>query len=314
MLTNTPLDLTPFGPLVSLLGIGYWLLAVGAAAWAFRLPRGLPARVGLATLVLAAFLAPVVWKSRTRAADPSASPEARQAAMVYFAERCKTAGERISQTVDDVEGIAWTRWRDKYSSRDNFADQWKLNDPYGRDCGMEECIAALLRVTSGAEQMPDEAMRHAVGYRFVETVDPRDGRSYRYRASIRVTHQRTRDQLEQFKKNTGGQDPGLDVLGFAIDREPLAKPTARYGVTWEDISTHEDREHWIAGGALKVVDLQTNEVIAERTGFLMDPGQGSTSGSRSPWAWAKSYGPRCPQIDVSTKDFVTRVLKARRGQ
>jgi len=61
------------------------------------------------------------------------------------------------------------------------------------------------------------------------------------------------------------------------------------------------------------IDLETNDVIAEHVGFLIDPGQGSTAGSRSPWDWAKSYAPRCPKSDVVTKDFATRVLRPRRG-
>jgi hypothetical protein len=87
-------------------------------------------------------------------------------------------------------------------------------------------------------------------------------------------------------------------------------------VTYDDISTREDREYWIAGGALKVIDLETNEVIAERIGYMMDRGQGDISGGRSPWPLAASHA--CPSFPVApggqpfkayqSRDFVEKVL------
>jgi hypothetical protein len=64
-------------------------------------------------------------------------------------------------------------------------------------------------------------------------------------------------------------------------------------VTWADISTREDRARWVAGGVIQVIDLSTQEVIAERKGFMWDYGMGSRSGGRSPWAFAKDVA--CPE-------------------
>ena len=80
-------------------------------------------------------------------------------------------------------------------------------------------------------------------------------------------------------------DGGVTVASETVS-QPIQQQSARYGITWDDISTREDRELWIAGGSLKVIDLQTNEVIAERTGYMMDREQGSRAGARSPWAYA----------------------------
>ena len=245
-------------------------------------------------------------------------------AMALFAERCKTAGEKIVRTVDHVDGVVWMKWREKYSNHDNFADQFKLNDPYGRDCGEEECIGRLLRLTSGGALLPEEAKRHTVGYRFVETIDPADGQRYRYTASIRVTRQRTLEQREQFKRNSGGRDPGFDVFGYALDRAPIKRFEARYGVIWDDISTRQDREHWIAGSSLKVIDLQSNEVVGERIAYMVDQGQGSQAGFRSPWLFAvqtacphfptESSGGRHGRTLYETRAFVTRILKPTQGE
>jgi hypothetical protein len=56
----------------------------------------------------------------------------------------------------------------------------------------------------------------------------------------------------------------------------------------------EERQHWIAGSSLKVIDLLTNEVMAERIGYMVDRGQGNRSGGRAPWLLAANYA--CPQF------------------
>jgi hypothetical protein len=234
-------------------------------------------------------------------------------AVAAFQARCKLSGEKITRTVEDVEGVVWLKWRDEKS---NFDDQFKLDDPYGSDCGGEACILYLLRVTVGVERNPEDAKAHRGMYRFVETTDPSDGRRYRYRAVVKSVSKRTTEQIEQYKRNTGAIDPGPDVYGVALERQPIEQFSARYGITWDDISTREDREHWIAGGSLKVIDLKTQEVIAERIGYMMDRGLGSTAGGRSPWGDAPKTAcppfPRAagggPYMSNRADAFITRVL------
>lgn len=77
--------------------------------------------------------------------------------------------------------------------------------------------------------------------------------------------------------------------------------------------THEDRENWIAGSSLKVIDLQTEEVIAERVGYVLDRGQGESRAGRSPWLLAASTacpafpGPHAGQVGQTAR-FVEKVL------
>jgi hypothetical protein len=285
-------------------GLG-WLMAalfIAALATSLMRPRTLIRKVVWTTIVIGIFIGPLL---------PSAyrSYEFRKrlgAAQALFDEKCKSAGEKITRTVEDVDGVVWLKWRPREINR---ADQFRLDDPYGHDCYGDECIKRLLRVTQGANLDLEGAKQHNKGYDFVESFDPSDGQRYRYSGVIKSIGQRTPDQIEQYKANSGGRDPGPDIYGFALQRDPITQFAARYGITWEDVSTREDREHWIAGGSLKLLDLQTNEVVAERTGYLMDSGQGSTAGFRDPWGWASSYGPRCPQVFESGWDFSKRVLR-----
>ena len=113
---------------------------------------------------------------------------------------------------------------------------------------------------------------------------------------------------------------------FVLDTASAPGKAPRYGVVYDDISTREEREYWIAGSSLKVVDLQTNEVIAERIGYMVDWAQGSRAGQRSPWLFAADNA--CPDFHIryknlaagqrshaasvqpyQTLDFVEKVLK-----
>lgn len=228
-----------------------------------------------------------------------------------FEMRCKSAGERISRTVQNVDGVVWMKWR---AEGRNYADQFKLDDPFGKDCGGEGCIADLLRVTHGADLNPEEAKRHAVGYRYVEARIP-DGDLKQYIGVIRLRPALTEDAIAKRRQVGRGIEPRDHE--FMLERKPIDKLTARYGVTWDDVSTEEDRRYWIAGGSLKVLDLRTNEVIAERIGYMMDRGQGSTAGFRSPWGDAPYTA--CPAFSKTpsggpfmsyrTRNFVLQVLQ-----
>jgi hypothetical protein len=100
---------------------------------------------------------------------------------------------------------------------------------------------------------------------------------------------------------------------FVLDKNPAPGAMPRYGVTYDDISTREERDYWIAGSSLKVIDLQTNQVMAERIGSMMDRGQGDRSGGRAPWLFAADHA--CPPFaptNPSTAQSYQTVLFAER--
>lgn len=311
MLTGTPLDLTPFGSLLTGIGGLYWLLGAGGLWWALRGERPWKMKLLRAApivLLLGLFPGLSAWHGVQQKLR-------LDSAMALFAERCKTAGEKIFRTVDNIEGVVWMKWREETSNADNYADQWKLNDPYGNDCGAEACIAALLRISEGRDRNHEGAKRYAAGYRFVETVDPRNGLRYRYTAGLREYG----SAEDIARNNLAGREPPAYTFQFKVDRVLIQAFSSRYGITWDDLSTREDRERWIAGGSLKVIDLRTKEVLAERVGYMVDRGQGSQAGFRSPWGFAVQaacppflpVGPSDPRHIrrfTESRDFVLKVL------
>lgn len=236
-------------------------------------------------------------------------------AEAMFRERCKTAGERIYRTVENVEGIFLMKVR---PSELNYEDQFAMTDPYGDDLGGEGYIKSFLR---GEYQTTHSGSPHLgspprLGYGYVELVDSKDGKRYRYTGRIDEPWTYDNSYSKTYKR-------------FVLDKVVAREGGARYAVTYEDISTYEDRKYWIAGSSLKVIDLQNNEVIAERIGYMMDRGQGDKSGGRSPWLIAANNA--CPSFQrnsllalgagqgaaaqsYQTLDFVEKIARPTRGK
>jgi hypothetical protein len=250
---------------------------------------------------------------------PVRSREEQQArartAQAMFAERCQKAGEFIHRTVEGVEGIYLLKLRPRGSSTnhgENTEQQYRLDDPYGRDVDGEGYILSFTRGHHQATHIgtPAPGSPPRLGYHYVEADDPGDGRRYRYTGHI--------DQPWLRDKSYGEW-----VREFVLDEAPAPGAPPRYGVTFEDLSTRQERDYWIAGSSLKVLDLKTGEVLAERIGYMWDPAQGSRAGARSPWLEAANHA--CPGFQrnplrpltpgwasaaqlIQTLDFVEKVL------
>jgi hypothetical protein len=254
------------------------------------------------TALLGALLFTV--SSTTQAEVPKDPKERLAKAQAMFAERCKKAGKFIYRTVDNVEGIVLLKLRsDKTNYGENEEQQYRLDDPFGRDAGGESYIGSFLAGAVPKPSYPPPNWRPSRGYRYVDVPGFIAGQRFRYTGRI--------DQPWLRDKRYGEW-----VREFVLDKTPAPDPAPRYGVTFDDLSTTEERDYWIAGSSLRVIDLQTNEVIAERIGYMMDPGQGNNSGGRSPWLIALNYA--CPAFekdgaghantDVQSKKFVIQVL------
>ncbi len=64
---------------------------------------------------------------------------------------------------------------------------------------------------------------------------------------------------------------------------PVTDSTARYVFTVEDISTVEDRKHWVARGRLRLTDAASGEGVAEYVGFAANRSPAYVRGYSYPW-------------------------------
>jgi uncharacterized membrane protein YiaA len=303
------LKLTGLDILFSAAGNLYLLLAlvgVCIALWKGKtwLRKGI-----YAVLVLAAFSAPLVPEVTRQIEFRNRQATAKS----MFEERCRTAGEKIYKTVENVEGIYLMKLR---PSERNFGDQFKLDAPYtAKDFSIE--ILLLNRDASGSLTMNGTFSK---GYSYIEAQDPKDGKRYRYTGSLKVVGQMKIDPENLQKALKINPNYDINNYVFVQDKVPALGSPPRYGVTYDDISTHEEREYWIAGSSLKVLDLETNEVIGERIGYMVDWAQGSGAGGRSPWLLAAANAcpafPRDPGghpfTGYQVRDFVEKVLKPKK--
>ena len=240
-------------------------------------------------------LLPVLWLA-WRAWGAHEAGEFREQARARFQARCRSAGVHIYRTVDDVDAVLLMKRR---APTINLANQYAPTDPYGDDLSGDGYALTFLWGRN-AEGHVESTAPPPLGYRYVVIVDE-DGRGY------------TRFELGQGPRDEGGALP--------VVRMP-AQYLPRYGITWQDISTREDRDHWIAGSRLRIVDRETGQVLAERIGWMWDEGLGTTQGARHPWAMAAAHA--CPAFPRGsgglpyrvgqTRTFAEQVLKPRRAR
>jgi hypothetical protein len=228
-------------------------------------------------LVLAALLGCAASAPTEQSAKPTTR---QQVAIAMFHERCKKAGEFVHRTVSGVEGVYLVKVRPKGV---NYGDQYSLSDPYGEDLTGEGYIGSFVRgfYRHSSRGATAEELPQLLGYEYVEAEDPGSGVRFRYTGRIEEPWRTDKSYLEGYSR-------------FVLNRAPAAGAPPRYAITYEDISTRDEREYWIAASSLKVIDLKTNEILAERVGYAVDVSQGSRVGNRSPWLWALDTA--CPPL------------------
>jgi hypothetical protein len=296
------IDMLELGAGASILRAAGWIyigLAVicGVAALIWT-PRWWGKLIAL-TLVLGAFAYLPVTK-HIEARDRANAWKARyDAVMAMFQKRCESAGEKISRVVENVEGILILKLRPETL---NLSDQFALNDPYSGSMGGDSFVGEfLVERTASGKRSSGSHIRHA--FSFVDVVDLKDNVRYRYR-----------------RKDASKSPP---YQRFQLEKSVADGPAPRYGVTWADLSTRVDRENWIAGSSLQVIDTSNGEVIAQRIGFMVDPGLGNRHNARQPWSFAayvacpafEMYG-ESKMIDYDSRNgaFVYQVLRPPRTE
>jgi hypothetical protein len=93
------------------------------------------------------------------------------------------------------------------------------------------------------------------------------------------------------------------IIRFQIDANEklvsseISTLSSQVELHWADASTEDDRKFWIAASYWKVVDQTSQEILAERYAYLIDPGLGSRTGGRKPWVVARSPSTSCPPLE-----------------
>lgn len=264
--------------------IGYLYLLLMLAAICIALWRGKTRlrkfiwALGLFALFMAP-VAPEIYRSNAYAQRVTQANK-------LFEERCKTTGERIYRTVEEVDGVLLTKIR-ATSSISQMSDRDWADAALPLEGRGDDYIRTFLywehhedkRMTRGYLNEQPSGIR---GYKFVDAADA-SGVLFRYRLA----------------------KPGSPSLL----RERLQGTPARYAVSFENSVNVEERKKWIAGTRVRIVDTATQKLLAEKTWFAIEPGQGNTDGFRTPWSFAKT----CPEVRgwaaAPTRFFADQILK-----
>ena len=153
----------------------------------------------------------------------------REVAWAHFKKRCaESAGERIIQTVDGVQSIFLERPRQRPREA-QLRDQYWMGDPYGLVLYPPVEISRYLSyVDEDGYSRTKRTSRPGFDY---VVVPQENGKFLRYR-------------LDETRNG---------FITTQLDSQP-----SRYSVTWQDISTREDRKYWVAGGRLQVFQLASS--------------------------------------------------------
>jgi hypothetical protein len=300
--------------------IGYvivFLIALGLVLW---LNKTTKAKLvgGLVTIGLFALLPYWLFVHKSPAQVQAANEQADfiaryEAAKALFEKLCKEqAGEKIYRTVENVEGILLLKVRPKREDSE-LTNQMSPSAAVIKEAYADSYIATFLIYErpsrtikeylvnqrgllttdpSGSPPYPDGWPKR--GYRYVDVVDPNTNERNRYTWSA------------QPQSNLSG-------IKSKLVMQPTKDLPPRFGVTYEDDMNPEHRKYWIAGTTLKVIDLDKNEVIAQRTLFAFDTGLGNSKG-RSPWALAHGCGGYASDQSGQTRMFVDQILKPIQSQ
>jgi hypothetical protein len=280
----------------------YWGIAGVLLLLALLRPKHWLSRVVGASIVIAVFgtypakLKYDEWRFR----------QYRDAAAAHFQKRCsENAGEHISRVIERVDGLFIAKPRIR-ADENSLRDQFWMGDPYGYSDYEADHPADTYLYDRSGETITSKRITPIKGFKFVEMANPAyspGSSTAKYlRYSLKVVAAREGDNIVTRPRPV---PEAVDTL------------KSRFAITWADISTREDREFWIAGGSLKIIDLRTNETVAERIGYVVDPYLGRSRHGRVIWLHVNHVpGVFCPAFETDfhkNKEFIAKVLHSSRG-
>jgi hypothetical protein len=252
------------------------------------------------------FLPAYLKEQRYKQAEAEASAR-RQVALPYFYEQCaKDSGRFVYKPVEMPQESVYIMKPRKSPSAKDLQDQFWMGDPYAG-------VYYLSWMESRTNPFPmmNEAKR------FTGTGDANRDKWSRipYFSFVEMLDLYEPNRLWRYTYEPTGAQGRKELT-----RVPIDATQSRYGFTWEDLSTPEDRQHWVAKSRLQIIDLQNHEVIAERIGYLiewsigmgkeMQEIQGGWSGwaeaSRGANSWKRLFCP--PRSKETDEDWIRSVL------
>lgn len=279
------LELTGLGTVLRGLGVLYWMLAIGVIAFALWKGKGWEGKTFWTLVVVTLF---GFFPVRGFIEHSQRQAFAREA-WAYFRKKCETeAGEKIYKTFTGVKSVLVVKPLPPATEKDLY-DQFWYGDPYSASAHSQRGkLEAAILASQDTPIAPNVIGR---GFDFVESVVLTEGSEKKFIKYFYPAGKR----------------------GYTY--EFVEKPVSQFGVSWEDISQPEDRKYWIAASRLRITNLRDNSVVAERIGFLIEPGFGSKLGQRRPWQMARGIGANgnsCPETHTWTdRWFVVRVLRSK---
>lgn len=273
------LELTGMGSVLRGIGVLYWLLAIGAIALALikgKTPRAKALWTTVAVVVFGFLPVKQMVEQYQRNAYA-------KEAWAYFKKLCdEKSGEKIYKTFTGVKSVLVVKPLPPATEKDLY-DQFWYGDPYSNATPWDKRGDTAARRLTGDSRLPDGMIQR--GLDFVEIKDELSNGYTKIMRAESLDRNSTREQIEQ--------------------------PISKFTVAWEDISKPEDRKYWVAGSRMSVTNITDNSIVAERIGYFIEAGFGSTAGQRRPWLASRGPNTTCPSVsgDYTDQRFISRVFK-----
>jgi len=274
------LKMSGFDVLFAAAGALYWLFVLLAICLALWIGKTWTRKLIYAAIALALSIAPI-------APEIYRTIEYRSkltTAQALFEERCKTAGEKIYKTVEGVDGVLLMKVRQYDAAQSNpmMAGAAAAHEFYGDDYIRSFLLYEREPSSTSVRSLSQDSSKSTrPGYRYVDVLDPADHKRYRYTLAADTS----------------------------LNRSEAVGPAPRFGVMFEDEVNPDERKHWVASSTVKVIDLQTQETLGEFIRYVIEPGQGSVAGQRTPWLFANGCNMKTSYGSYSSRLFVDQVLK-----
>ena len=220
------------------------IVLVWALSERFKVKKG----YRIIVVVLVAYLVSLFWtmpikqKEKQTLAQYNETQAKYEQAKAVFDEQCKKAGEKIYRTVDNVDGIMLLKvWgENETGSYHALVNDQMWEYAAWEGSGGRTYIGRFLLEYSYSKEI--EGI-DKIGYTYVDVSD--------------------NDQFIHYVGNLNHEN----WKDYKSNGEIISKSSARYALTFETDVSPELRKYWVAGVTFKIIDLQTNELLAEKTIF-----------------------------------------------